>query len=116
MQSLIVVFLVILGAFGTLFLKIGAVNVVYSSGLRALLRSSIFNLPLVIGMLMQIIPLVSWVVLLKYMPMTKLQPMIALTYVITPLLAVMFLGEEVSVFRALGIGLIVVGVALVSIS
>lgn len=116
MQLLIVAGLVILGAFGTLLLKIGSVRVVYSDGLMPMLNSALRNPPLVIGMIMQMIPLVSWVVLLKFMPLTKLQPMIALTYVITPVLAVLFLGEQVSALRAAGIALIVVGVVLVSAS
>lgn len=68
------------------------------------------------GFILQMIPLVSWVVLLKYMPLTKLQPMIALTYVVTPVLAVLFLGEHVGTLRMAGIGLIVLGVVLVSAS
>jgi drug/metabolite transporter (DMT)-like permease len=116
MQLTIVIGLVILGAFGTLLLKIGAGRVIYSEGLGPLFDSAVRNPPLVIGMIMQVIPLVSWVVLLKVMPLTKLQPMIALTYVITPILAVVFLGESVGGLRIAGISLIVVGVMLVSAS
>lgn len=116
MQLLIVFGLVILGACGTVLLKVGAERVVYSDGLWALLSSALKNPALVAGFTMQMIPLVAWVVLLKYMPLTKLQPMIALTYVVTPVLAVLFLGEQVGALRATGIGLIVVGVVLVSAS
>jgi len=116
MQLLIVFGLVILGAFGTLLLKIGAGKVHYSQGVGPLLESAFRNPPLVAGMIMQMIPLVAWVVLLKYMPLTKLQPMIALTYVVTPILAIIFLGEQLGPLRATGIGLIVLGVLLVSAS
>lgn len=116
MLYVIVVIMVGLGACGTLLLKIGAEKVVYSEGATVLARTILSNPALLIGMVMQVIPLVSWVVLLKFMPLTKLQPMIALTYVITPLLAIMFLGEHVSGLRAAGIAMIVVGVVLVGMS
>lgn len=115
MQLLIVFGLVILGACGTVLLKVGAGRVTYSDGILPMLTSA-FNLPLVTGFILQMIPLVSWVVLLKYMPLTKLQPMIALTYVVTPVLAVLFLGEHIGLLRMAGIGLIVLGVLLVSAS
>lgn len=112
----LVLALVALGATGTILLKVGAERVVYSDGLNHLVLSALKNPPLVSGFILQMIPLVAWVVLLKYMPLTKLQPMIALTYVVTPILAVVFLGEQVGALRAAGIGLIVLGVVLVSAS
>lgn len=116
MLYLLVVFMVALGAFGTLLLKIGAEKVIYTEGALVLIRTVAGNPILLVGMVMQVIPLVSWVVLLKFMPLTKLQPMIALTYVITPLLAVVFLGEHVGGLRAAGIAMIVIGVVLVGMS
>ncbi|WP_369934235.1 EamA family transporter [Xanthomonas tesorieronis] len=116
MIFLLVFFLVGLGACGTILLKIGAERVVYSDGMVVLLATALKNPSLVAGMIMQMIPLVSWVVLLKFMPLTKLQPMIALTYVVTPVMAVLFLGEHIGPLRASGIALIVLGVVLVSAS
>jgi drug/metabolite transporter (DMT)-like permease len=112
----LVLFLVGLGACGTILLKVGAERVVYSDGIAILVATALKNPHLVIGFILQMIPLVSWVVLLKYMPLTKLQPMIALTYVVTPVLAVIFLGEHIGPLRMAGIGLIVAGVLLVSAS
>jgi drug/metabolite transporter (DMT)-like permease len=116
MQLALVFSLVLLGACGTVLLKIGADKVTYSQGLGTLIWTAFRNPPLVSGMIMQIIPLLAWVVLLKFMPLTKLQPMIALTYAVTPVLAVFFLGEQVGAMRAGGICLIVLGVLLVSAS
>lgn len=115
MQLMLVFGLVLLGACGTVLLKVGAGRVTYSEGVVPMLASA-FNLPLMVGFTLQMIPLVAWVVLLKFMPLTKLQPMIALTYVVTPLLAVIFLGEQIGSLRMAGIGLIVIGVVLVSAS
>ncbi|UXB16571.1 EamA family transporter [Stenotrophomonas maltophilia] len=116
MQLLLVFGLVLLGACGTVLLKIGAERVSYVDGLLPMLLTAVRNAPLVCGFILQMIPLVSWVVLLKFMPLTKLQPMIALTYVVTPVLAVLFLGEHIGPLRMAGIGLIVLGVVLVSAS
>lgn len=116
MLELIVVLMVALGACGTLLLKVGADQVIYTGGWAILLKTTLGNTPLVVGMVLQLIPLVSWVVLLKFMPLTKLQPMIALTYVITPFMAVIFLGESVNGLRAAGIALVVIGVVLVGAS
>ena len=116
MQILLVFGFVLIGACGTILLKVGAERVTYADGILPMLGSALRNLPLVTGFTLQMIPLVAWVVLLKYMPLTKLQPMIALTYVVTPVLAVLFLGEQVSLLRAAGIGLIVFGVLLVGVS
>lgn len=116
MQIIIVVCLVFIGAIGTLLLKIGASDLSYGQGLFKTLLSVLKSPPLLCGVGLQFIPLTGWIVLLKTMPLTKLQPMIALTYVVTPLLAVLVLGEHLTLMRLLGIGIIVVGVALVSMS
>lgn len=116
MQMIVVVAMVLLGAFGTVLMKVGAEKVVYDGGFAALTKSVLTNPSLLGGILMQLIPLASWVVLLKFMPLTKLQPMIALTYVVTPALAVLFLGEQIGFLRGVGIALIVLGVMLVGAS
>jgi drug/metabolite transporter (DMT)-like permease len=113
MQFMVVILLVAVGAVGTLLMKVGAERVVYGEGLAALLRSLVTNSPLVVGILLQLLPLAGWTVLLKTMPLTKLQPMIALTYVVTPVLAVLVLGEVLTAQRIAGIVLIVAGVILV---
>lgn len=113
MQILIVTLLVLVGAVGTLLMKIGAEKVVYGEGWGVMFRSATVNSALLGGIVLQLIPLAGWTVLLKTMPLTKLQPMIALTYVVTPVLAVLVLGEVVPAQRMMGILLIVVGVILV---
>jgi drug/metabolite transporter (DMT)-like permease len=113
MQTIVIVLLVMVGAVGTLLMKIGAERVVYGEGSAALLRSLAMNSALLGGVALQFVPLAGWTVLLKTMPLTKLQPMIALTYVVTPVLAVIVLGESLSIQRMVGIAFIVIGVALV---
>ncbi|MDR0183632.1 EamA family transporter [Lysobacter arvi] len=116
MQLLVVLLFVVVGACGTVLMKVGAERVVHERNLVAVAGSLINNWPLLCGIGLQLIPLAGWTFLLKTMPLSKLQPMIALTYVITPLFAVLFLGEHIPSGRMLGIGLIVMGVILVGVS
>lgn len=116
MQTLAVLVLVVIGAVGTVLMKVGAEKIAYDRGAAGVLQSACQNWHLLIGIALQLVPLAGWTVLLKTMPLTKLQPMIALTYVVTPLLAVLLLGETMTPYRVAGIGLIVVGVILVGMS
>jgi len=116
MQLLVVFVLVLIGACGTVLMKVGAERVVHERNFAAVAMSVVTNLPLLSGIALQLVPLVGWTVLLKTMPLSKLQPMIALTYIITPLFAVLFLGESLPTGRMFGIGLIVLGVLLVGTS
>lgn len=116
MQLLVVFLFVVIGACGTVLMKVGAERVVHERNFFAVAGSLVTNWPLLCGIALQLVPLAGWTFLLKTMPLSKLQPMIALTYVITPLFAVLFLGEHIPMGRMLGIGLIVTGVLLVGAS
>lgn len=116
MQTLAIILLVLIGAVGTVLMKVGAEKIPYDRGVAGVLQSLCQNWYLLVGIVLQLVPLAGWTVLLKSMPLTKLQPMIALTYVVTPLLAVLLLGETMTPNRVAGIGLIVAGVVLVGMS
>lgn len=116
MQIMAVLLLVLIGAVGTVLMKVGAEKVAYDRGVAGVIQSVSTNAHLLVGIALQLVPLAGWTVLLKTMPLTKLQPMIALTYVVTPALAVLLLGEHMSMERIAGIGLIVAGVVLVGMS
>lgn len=60
-----------------------------------------------------IFPIFLWTYLLKYIELTKLQPQLAVVYVYTILLSLMFLGETPSLMRLFGIALVIVGVIVV---
>ena len=55
-----------------------------------------------------------WMYLLTRLPISFVQPILALTYVITPILAIFLLHESVSVARWIGIMVILFGVFLVA--
>jgi hypothetical protein len=60
-----------------------------------------------------IFPIFLWTYLLKYMELTKLQPLLSVVYIYTIVLSMIFLGEFPSFSRLFGIMLIIVGVVIV---
>lgn len=66
-----------------------------------------------LGAFCYVFPILLWTYLLKYMELTKLQPLLAVVYVYTILLSMLVLGEIPSVVRLCGIAMIIVGVVFV---
>ena len=114
MQWLLLLIGVLMSAVGGLFLKIGAVQIQYGDGVVEVVRQVAFNWKIATGVLMYFIPVLIWIFLLKKVELSFLQPMFSMVYVVTPLLAVVFLNENVSAARSLGIGAIIVGVIIVA--
>jgi len=80
----------------------------------AVIGSMLGNPYLWAGGVCYLLPIVLWTYLLRTMELTKLQPLLAVVYLYTIVLAYVFLGEQASLQRLSGMGLIVVGVILVS--
>lgn len=59
---------------------------------------------------MYIIPVAIWIYLLKRLDITFLQPLFSLVYVVTPLLAIAYLGENIPLHRWIGISIILLGI------
>lgn len=57
---------------------------------------------------------VSWITVLSRIPLSLAYPIVALSYALTPLLAWVLLGESMPTLRWLGIGIIGIGVLVVS--
>lgn len=113
-QLAAVLLCVALGAIGGVLLKAGAAYVAYDSGALTAFRQAITEPLLLGGVLLYAVPLVAYIVLLKTVPLSVLQPVLALTYVVTPLLAMLVTDETVPAQRWVGIGVIVLGVAVVA--
>ena len=60
-----------------------------------------------------VFPILLWTYLLKYMELTKLQPLLSVVYVYTVLLSILLIGESPSAVRLCGIAMIMVGVVFV---
>ena len=61
-----------------------------------------------------ILPMFLWAYLLKSMELTKLQPLGSVVYIYTVGFAYIFLGEQPSLIRLIGIGVVIVGVVMIS--
>lgn len=108
-----------MGAFGGILMKLGADNIgqVEINSLTQLL-SYLFKLltnPLSLGgITLYFFSAVVWSYLLTKLDISFVQPILALTYVVTPILAILILHEHVSALRWAGILIIIVGVFVVS--
>ncbi len=106
-RSVILVFAcTILGAAAQLLMKIGMAH--FNPQPMALLT----NVPLISGYALYGINTLMLVVALKDGELSMLYPIIALTYVWVTLLSYVVLDEKANVFKNVGIGTIVVGVAV----
>jgi len=115
MTSVILFFIAILvGAFGGIMLKIGSGHLISFSFSWEFLFNFLSNYRLLIGIALYIIPTIIWIYLLTKFPLSYIQPMLALTYAITPLLAWFILSEPVSILRWVGIAIVIVGVIIIS--
>ncbi len=106
---------VFFGAFGAIFLKKGSL-LINSNSSYQFIFDLWRNYYLMLGLFFYVVPSVIWIYLLRTLPVSQLQPILSLTYVITPLLAICFLGEPVSVTRWVGIFVIVAGVIIVAVT
>lgn len=105
---------VLMSAAGGFFLKVGAVQIRYDLEILEICRQVILNWAIILGVMMYFIPVMIWIFLLKKIELSFLQPLFSLTYVVTPILAVLFLNENVTSARWVGIGVIILGVIVVA--
>lgn len=71
------------------------------------------NLNLWLGGICYVLPIFIWAFLLRHMELTKLQPILSIVYVYTLGFAYLFLGEQPSAQRLIGIAVVIIGVILV---
>jgi len=103
----------LLSAVGGILLKLGAVQLAPVHDLRSLLAIAL-NWRVMAGLCMYFIPAVMWIILLRKVDLSLLQPLMSMVYVITPIMAIFLLNEHVSLQRWLGIAVIIAGVAIIS--
>ncbi|MBP1475473.1 EamA family transporter [Frateuria sp. MAH-13] len=103
----------LLSAIGGLLLKAGAVRLPPIHGVLDL-WFIFLNWRILAGLALYFIPAVLWILLLRKVDLSLLQPLMSMVYVITPVLALYIFKEHVSTLRWAGIGVIMIGVALIS--
>jgi uncharacterized membrane protein len=96
----------VLGAAAQLLMKVGM------SHFHATLPALLTNYPLIGGYVLYGINTLMLVLALKDGELSMLYPIIALTYVWVTLLSYLVLAEPPNVFKNVGIGVIVIGVAV----
>jgi drug/metabolite transporter (DMT)-like permease len=116
---LLILFAVGCGITGQLSLKLGMVQNgrIDSDALTQPLQiaAQVLSSPLVLGGLaFYAVGAIAWVTVLSRVPLSLAYPNLALSYAFTPVLAWLLLGESVPSLRWLGIGVICLGVLIVS--
>lgn len=105
---------VILSSLGGIFLKLGAMHVDHSNGIATAITHALMQWRLYFGAFCYFIPVAIWIYMLKRVDITFLQPLFALVYVATPLLAIPMLHEAIPATRWLGIAVILAGIIIVA--
>jgi multidrug transporter EmrE-like cation transporter len=110
---------VLLGAAGQILLKLGASSPAMVSQLGSgnaggfVLRAATSPL-VVLGLAVYGVSTILWLMVLARTPISYAYPFISIGFIVTALYGWQFLGENLSLARAGGIGLIILGVFLVS--
>lgn len=102
-------------ATGAILLRVGGQALVGSGPLSLpLVEKMLTNKFVLLGFILYFIPALIWVYLLGKHPVSYVHPIIALTYIVTPILALFFLREEISIGRWIGIIITVIGIIIVA--
>lgn len=110
---------ILFGSVGALLMKIGAGQIgdmqLGSIHAVVIFFSKVFtNFTVLGGMGLYFLSAAMWLYLLTKLDVSFVQPILALTYVVTPILAIIFLDEGVSIARWIGIVVIIIGVFMVA--
>jgi uncharacterized membrane protein len=106
----LVIFAAFLGAFGGLFLKLGADKLKFS--IKALMR----NWRLMLGVFFYGISTVFFILGLRGGDLSVLYPFGSLTYVCVVLFSIKLLNEKMNIYKWIGICSVMLGVILVGLS
>ena len=105
----------IMGAFGSLFLKIGSSSVKSKNPLL-LIRLIFKNKSLFVGFLLYGASTVPFLIALKFSELSIVYPLVSLSYIWVILLSKHFLKEKINKEKLIGIFLIILGVVLIGLS
>ena len=120
MLSFVMIFVAVLAAVtGQLCLKQGMTRVgpLEIKGIQGLLPAAqrVLSEPVLLaGVAAYAVGALAWLIVLSKRDVSFAYPMLALTYAIIPVAAHFFLGESVPGLRWAGIGIVIIGVALIA--
>jgi multidrug transporter EmrE-like cation transporter len=107
---------ILLGALGQFFLKTAADSAGNHVSIFSFYTGALLNYRMFIALLCYGISFLIWIKMLALYELSFARPFVGIGYVITALFALFFLGEKISLVRWLGMGLIVAGIAVMSLS
>jgi len=119
-SMILILVAVLLGVLGQLLLKMGMTQVgslESKGGLGGLVQMGVqvfSNLKVLGGFAAYGFSSLFWIVVLSKIDLSLAYPMLALNYVLVPLTAWLFLNEQVPPLRWLGIGVVILGVVVIS--
>ncbi|WP_297420813.1 EamA family transporter [Thermococcus sp.] len=106
----------LLAGVSPIFFKLGLKGVsAYGLSFDAV-KAFLTNRYALIGLLLYLISSVLWLFSLSKLPASLMYPLLNLAYVVTVILAAVYLGESVHALRWVGVGLIIIGSILVGIN
>lgn len=116
---ILVLICVFVGAFGQIIWKQGMSKMDKIQGVEDLLDIKMIinmfaNKYVLLGMLLYGSAFVLWLSAMSTLDISFMYPLLSLAYVITAIMAVLFLGEQVSAVRWAGIIMVVMGCLLIS--
>lgn len=105
---LIIILMTLLGSFGGFFFKksTGGITIV----------SIIKNKFLYIGGILYVAAAVLNIIVLKYMPLSIVLPMTAITYIWSMIISRIILKEKITIFKLAGMISIIIGVTFIALS
>lgn len=112
LSVILVFFCTLLGAAGQILMKNGT-QAQQATGLVALLMAIFTNLTLFTGYALYGLSTALLVIALKYGELSILYPVIALTYVWVTGLSVFLYGEQLGVYKVVGLATVIAGVIVI---
>jgi drug/metabolite transporter (DMT)-like permease len=96
--------------------QIGDIQKINAGEIARIIKSGITNPSILVGVFFEALFFVCLLVLMSKSDISFLWPLTALSFVMTTFAALMFLGEQVSAIRWVGVIFIVIGAGLISYS
>jgi len=104
-----------LGAIAQYFFKVGVTAVSQkANGTVEIIKSGFINFHLWCGLVTYGISLLMWFYVLSHMELSRAFPLVSIAYVFTLLMGYFFLNEPLSIYKIIGIALIIAGVIFIS--
>lgn len=115
----LVLICVLVGAFGQIIWKQGMSSMDKINGFDDLLKfktisNIIINKYIFLGVLLYGFAFILWLSAMSTLDISFMYPLLSLAYVATAFMAIIFLGEHVSMFRWMGIIMVILGCFFIS--